>query len=237
MKGREQKWCKFSDNSAIYSGAALCAGSVRKCVLRGGGGRRPVLFKGKIRGTHKAGSSGRQAGRERRGERRGKGRLWESAELADSLTNKPHLFFLIINIFIITNIIGILPHRAGTVPLTPLPAADRQPEPGHGKTSFLSVSAVGLLPLCRQKQEKVAPVWMWMCACRWSKAKGWSSGWKAWGMQHKGSLSAPAGTLCIYICVCVCVRVSLWKGLNVYLSGLPKSFACVGHPKIHAQVF
>lgn len=123
------------------------------------GGGDPCCLKGKYEAHTKLGAqAGRQAGRERRGERRGKGRLWESAELADSLTNKPHLFFLIINIFIITNIIGILPHRAGTVPLTPLPAADRQPEPGHGKTSFLSVSAVGLLPLCRQKQEKVAPV-------------------------------------------------------------------------------
>lgn len=91
MKGGEQKWCKFCDNSVKYSGAALCAGSVRKCALRGGGGRRPVQFKGKIQSSHKAGSSGRQEGRERRGERRGKGRLWESAELADSLANKPHL--------------------------------------------------------------------------------------------------------------------------------------------------
>lgn len=35
-------------------------------------------------------------------------------------------------------------------------------------------------------------------------------------MQHKGSLCAPAGA------VCVCVCVSLWTGWDVCVSGLPK---------------
>ena len=48
-----------------HSGAVcvLCAGSVRVCACTEEvGGRQPVQFKGKIQGTHKAGSAGRQAG-------------------------------------------------------------------------------------------------------------------------------------------------------------------------------
>lgn len=95
-----------------YSGAVcvLCAGSVRVCVCLGGGGRHPVQFKGKIQGTYKAGSAGRKA-------RQGSGNLlsW--------LTLQPTSLFF-----------GFYSSKPTLVSLC------AQPEPGHGKTSFLSTN-------------------------------------------------------------------------------------------------
>lgn len=152
------------DNSVIFrsSECFVCWLSARVCAEEVGGSSLCSL-KGKYKARTKLGAqAGKTAGKAREG--KVVGICW--AGWRSNRQAAFGIFFILFFIFL------FLRHRSS--PGSPLCA---RPGPGHGKASFLSanLSAVWPLPLCRQKQEKVA-LCVRLCVCRWrgAKAKGWS---------------------------------------------------------------
>lgn len=141
------------DNSVIFRRVWFRVLAVCVCVFRGGGGRQPVQFKGKIQGSHKAGSAGWKT-RQQEGEGKVVGICWAG------LTLKP------------TTVFGIF-----TPACRPRISLCDQPELDHGKTGFLSTtfqlfhhrcsadkSSRKLLSLC-------VCVRVYLCACMCADGK------------------------------------------------------------------